>query len=303
MSIYKEKLRRFEFTDILGWSYTRFSTFEECKRKYFYEYYRKHDIANRPKIDFLRDLTTVPLEVGNISHKLINRLLQRLQKTDEEIDLDKFFEYAERRTHELCKEKTFEEVYFEKRDPAELRQEVFRRVNVAMENFLKSDRLQWLFEEALVSKDEWFVEHEDPKNFGECRIDNMKAFCKVDFMFPIEDELHIVDWKTGKPDYSKHSIQLKGYAGWANFQFGTDISKIKPTVAYLLPEYSENTVTVNVYDIDDFADLVRSQTEEMYKFCEIPETNFPLPKESFPMTPHENFCKFCKYRELCGRAG
>lgn len=302
MSTYKEKLRRFEFTDVLGWSYTRFSTFEECKRKYFYEYYRKHDIENRPRIDFLRQLTTVPLEVGNVSHKLINRLLQRLQKTSEEIDLEKFFEYAERRTKEICEEKTFEESYFQKRDRDDIKLEVFQKVASAMENFLKSDRLQWLFEEASASKEDWFVEHEDAKNFGECRLDNWKAFCKVDFMFPIGDELHIIDWKTGKPDYSKHSIQLKGYAGWANFQFGTDVSMIRPTVAYLLPEYSENSVTLNMYDIDEFADLIRSQTEQMYQFCEIPETNFPLPKEAFAMTPHLGFCKFCKYRELCDRA-
>lgn len=302
MSTYKEKLRRFEFTDVLGWSYTRFSTFEECKRKYYYEYYRKHDLENRPRIDFLRELTTVPLEVGNVSHKLINRLLQRLQKTADEIDLEKFFEYAERRTAAICEEKTFEEVYFRDDDIDEIKRDVLHKVAAAMENFLKSDRLQWLFEEALVSKDDWFVEHDDPKNFGECRIDNLKAFCKVDFMFPIGDELHIIDWKTGKSDYGKHSVQLHGYAGWANFQFGTEISKIKPTVAYLLPEYSEHSVELTVYDIDDFADRIRWQTEEMYKFCEIPETNFPKAKEAFAMTPHEAFCKYCKYRELCGRS-
>lgn len=302
MSTYKQKLRRFEFTDLLGWSYTRFSTFEECKRKYFYEYYRKFDLANRPQIEFLRNLTTVPLEVGNISHKLINRLLQRLQKTSDQIDLEKFFEYAERKTIELCKEKTFEEVYFKKSDQIDFKAEVFEKVSIAMENFLKSDRLQWLFEEAIASKDEWYVEHEDPKNFGECRIDSLKAYCKVDFMFPIGDELHIIDWKTGKSDYAKHSIQLKGYAGWANFQFGADVASVKPTVAYLLPEYSERSVELNLYDIDDFAELVKVQTEEMYEYCEIPETNFPLPKESFAMTPHEGFCKFCKYRELCERS-
>lgn len=301
MSSYKEKVRRFDFTDVLGWSYSRFSTFEECKRKYYYEYYRKHDLENRSKIEFLRQLTTVPLEVGNISHKLINRLLQRLQKSSDEIDLEKFFEYADRRTMEICAEKTFEETYFQNRAEAELRLEVFEHVSIAMENFLKSDRLQWLFEEASASKEDWYVEHEDPKNFGECRIDNWKAFCKVDFMFPIGDELYIIDWKTGKPDYAKHSVQLKGYAGWANFQFGTDISKIKPTVAYLRPEYSENSVQLNVYDIDEFGDMVRAQTEAMYQFCEIPETNFPLPKEAFVMTPHEGFCKYCKYRELCDR--
>lgn len=302
MSSYKTKLRRFEYTDVLGWSYSRFSTFKECKRKYFYEYYGKHDLENFPKINFLRKLTSVPLEIGNISHKLIQRLLQRLQKSPEAIDVEKFFDYAERQVLEICKDKNFEDVYYKKREEIDFKSEIFPRISQAMENFLKSDRLQWLFEEALVNKDEWIIEFDDKNKYGECRIDNQKAYCKVDFLFPIDDELHIIDWKSGKEDYPKHSTQLKGYAGWANFQFGTEISSIKPTIAYLLPEYKENSIVLNAYDIDDFSSLVRTQTEEMYDFCEIPELNIPRPKEEFKMTEHEAFCKYCKYRELCDRA-
>jgi len=88
MSEYYSRLRKFEFTDILGWSYSRYNTFQQCKRKYYYEYYRKRDIENVAKIAVLRDLTTVPLEIGNISHKLIQALLSRLQKSAGEIDRD-----------------------------------------------------------------------------------------------------------------------------------------------------------------------------------------------------------------------
>jgi ATP-dependent helicase/DNAse subunit B len=96
MSEYYSRLRKFEFTDILGWSYSRFATFQQCKRKYYYEYYRKRDIANLSRISVLKELTTVPLEIGNISHKLIQALLSRLQKSAEEIDREKFYDYARR---------------------------------------------------------------------------------------------------------------------------------------------------------------------------------------------------------------
>jgi len=46
---------------------------------------------------------------------------------------------------------------------------------------------------------------------------------------------------------------------------------------------------------------VKDQTDQMYEFCEVPELNIPLPKERFPMTQVVNFCKSCKYRELCDR--
>jgi hypothetical protein len=301
MSKYLQRLRKFEFSDILGWSYSRYATFQQCKRKYYYEYYAKRDIENLPKIHLLKELTTVPLEIGNISHKLIQALLSRLQKSAGEIDREKFYEYARRTALDICKNKRFEDVYYGKRDAIDVESEIFEPVSYAMKNFLLSDRLQWLFEEALITKDDWIIEFDDRSKYGECRIDNLKAYCKVDFMFPIDDQLHIVDWKTGKEDYAKHSVQLRGYAGWANFQFETDYSQIRTTIAYLLPEYKETSVVLNEYDIDDFAMQVREQTDAMHEFCEVPELNIPLPKERFEMTPLVNFCKNCKYRELCDR--
>ena len=78
-------------------------------------------------------------------------------------------------------------------------------------------------------------------------------------------------------------------------------SLIETTIAHLLPEYKENSIRVNEYDIEDFSDVVKVQTEEMHRYCADAELNVPLPKEEFPMTERLNFCKTCKYRELCGR--
>ena len=303
MSTYKARLRRFEYTDVLGWSYSRYNTFQQCKRKYYYEYYGKHDVQNVPRINHLKSLTTVPLEIGNIAHKLVERLLARLQRSSDPIDLEKFYDYAERQTREICEQKEFEDIYYKKRDSIDFKLEVYEQISKAMENFLRSERMRWLLEAALGSKDEWIIEFDDQNKYGECRIDNQKAYCKVDFMFPLGEELHIIDWKTGKEDYLKHSTQLKGYAGWANFQFETDYLKIKPTIAYLLPEYKEKSIELNEYDIDDFAAQIRRQTGEMYEYCVEPHLNTPRPKEDFKMTPVANYCKCCKYRELCERDG
>ena len=63
----------------------------------------------------------------------------------------------------------------------------------------------------------------------------------------------------------------------------------------------ETTVVLNEYDLDDFTMRVREQTDAMHEYCEVPELNIPLPKEKFEMTPLVNFCKTCRYRELCER--
>ncbi len=290
-------VRKFEFTDILGWSHSRYNTFSTCKRQYYYQYYRKYDIENVVKIAILAKLTSVPLEIGNISHKLIKTLLTRIRKTSDEIDRDRFFDYAERRGKEIFRTQIFQEVYYKERNRVDFETEIYPSVAQAMANLLESDRLEWVFEEALVEKDDWLIE---PEGYGECRIDNMKAYCKVDFLFPLGDEIYVLDWKTGKQS-GKHLDQLKGYAAWVSFHFEKDWPQIKSFVAYLLPEYDERSLTINEFDIEEFTERIRRETDAMYEYCAEPEFNIPKEKEAFPMTENLKLCKFCNFRELCGR--
>ncbi len=291
-------VRKFEFTDVLGWSHSRYNTFTTCKRQYFYRYYRKYDLDYDAKIAVLAKLTSVPLEIGNISHKLIAALLTRLQKTAAEIDHERFFEYAERRARDIFRTRIFQEVYYKEKNRIDFESEIYGPIAQAMVNLLSDERLQWLFEEALVEKEDWVIE---PEGYGECRIDDMKAYCKVDFMFPIGDEIHVIDWKTGKKS-GKHLEQLKGYAAWVHFHYGKEWSEIKTTVAYLLPEYEEKSVPIGEYDFDEFVKRVRSETESMYEYCAEPLLNKPKEKEEFAMTENLKICKFCNFRELCDRA-
>ena len=61
--------------------------FSNCKRKYYYNYYGKHDIEfSTERIESLKGLTSIPFEIGEISHKVIEVTLKRLLKTTEQID-------------------------------------------------------------------------------------------------------------------------------------------------------------------------------------------------------------------------
>jgi len=75
------KIEKFDFTPILGWSITRYDMFTTCKRRYYYQYYAKYDPEiKRAKIDALKKLTSIPLEIGNIVHDTISAVLKRLLK-------------------------------------------------------------------------------------------------------------------------------------------------------------------------------------------------------------------------------
>ena len=93
------EIKKYAYTPILGWSFSRYESFSNCKRKYYYNYYGKHDSEfNTEKIESLKGLTSIPFEIGTISHDIIEVILRRLLKTTEPIDRSKFESYLEKTT-------------------------------------------------------------------------------------------------------------------------------------------------------------------------------------------------------------
>jgi hypothetical protein len=286
----------FARTAILGWSATRYEKFLLCKRQYYYEYYGRYDKEYpKEKIDFLRTLTSVPLEVGSITHDVIKVVLTRLRKTNKQIDMKRFWDFTKRKVEERCREGRFQEVYY-KEIPEISSANLFKEVKEALERFLVSPRFQWLREEAFSWKEKWLIE---PSGYGETRLCGMKMYCKVDFLFPIEREIYIIDWKTGRPLKEKHKKQLLGYVSWASYHFRKDPMEILPVIIYLRPSYEEFEMRFNEYDIQEFAIRVREETEEMYAFCRNIDEDIPKEKEEFRKTLNTKICDRCNYRELC----
>jgi len=289
-------VREFGYSAILGWSVSRYDQFHICKRQYYYNYYAKHDLEfPRKKIDRLKSLTSTALEIGTIVHEVISVLLRRLLKTEEPINTAKFLNYAKKLTEENCDYKDFSEVYYQivpKIDKTAL----FTSVEQSLSNFLKSERFEWLVTKAVNNKKDWVIE---PPGYGETRIKGMKAYCKVDFLFPVDDRIYILDWKTGKQDMLKHKKQLLGYVCWASYHFSRETNEIIPIISYLQPSYNELEMKFKDTDIEAFAEQIKNETAEMYSFCKDVENNIPLDKDKFEKTSNSKICHFCNFRELC----
>jgi len=288
-------IKQLPYTPILGWSASRFDTFKTCRRRYFYTYYAKFDREfPLSKINQLKALTTIPLETGNIVHDVIKVLLERFQKSHARIDLPKFHDYTRKLTGRYC-EKPFAEIYYQEISRLNV-DEIFENVRLCLDNLLNSPRFHWLIQNAIATRDRWIIE---PPGYGQTVIKEYKAYCKVDFLFPVGDKLYIMDWKTGKADAVKHHKQMLGYAAWAAFHFGHDPESIDPVIAYLKPDYTEDALHVTRADIDGFAKIVKNETLEMYSFCADIEENIPKEKGLFEKTPLKVFGDYCNFRELC----
>lgn len=290
------ELKRFPFSWILGWSMSRYNEFSICKRRYYYTYYGKHD----PEIPFdtirfLKEISSIPLAIGIIVHHVVRVLLDRLKSTQAAIDKARFFDYAERATREHLEQMTFDEVVYGEMAKVAF-EDVYPKVRSCLENLLNSDRFRWLTEEAIATSDSWIIE---PPGYGETRIDRLKAYVKVDFLFPMDERIYILDWKTGKQDLERHRSQLVGYAAWAAYHFGVDPAGVRPIVAYLDPEYEEIPQELNEFDIEDFSRRVKDETEEMYAYCMDVEENIPREKAEFPKIDNQRISAHCSFRGLC----
>ena len=202
--------------------------------------------------------------------------------------------FSEARVHEVVRNKRFGRQHYEG-TPVGI-DEMLPDVRSALDNLMSSPRLEWLMNDAVRFAADWIIE---PSNYGETRINGLKAYCKVDFLVPMEDELHILDWKTGRKDVQKHRRQLIGYAGWARQELEPEFGAVIPIVVYLLPEYEEYVVELSEFEMESFSKTVAEQAGEMKSCCVNVVENTPKPKSEFPMTENLQSCRWCNFRELC----
>ncbi len=289
-------VKQFPFTPILGWSLTRYDLFSLCKRKYFFQYYAKYDpdIPIR-RLNQYRELVTIPLEVGSIVHEVIEALLNRLRTTADTIDRSRFLAFADEAIEHSLRGRRYEEVVYG--EAAEVQAGELRpKVHACLENLLASNRFQWLVGEAAAASGEWVI---DPPGYGETRLGDLKMYAKVDVLFPLGNDLYILDWKTGKSEPGRHRKQLLGYATWASYHFDVPPERIRPAIAYLHPEYTEVQQSFTSTDLEAFAVQVRAETAEMYDYCRDVEQNIPLDRAEFPQIDDERICAYCAFRGIC----
>lgn len=288
--------RKYPFTSILGWSVSRYDKFETCKRQYWYDYYaKKYDTDVFPeKLLFLKSLTSTPLEIGNLVHDTIATQLHRLKKQTPQ-DVGDVLNYAEYLSDRAIQGKTFLEVYYKQKESIDP-DEVKDRTLTCLKNFFSSPWYRWLTEDGVQPRNEWVIE---PNDFGEVRINGLKAYCKVDFLFPSPEGYHyVLDWKTGKVDREKHRRQMTGYVVYAQDIYGAKADHVRPVVIYLGGAYQEMEHQFLQNELDEFAGEIAAQTRQMYEYCQDIDENIPKPKEAFPMHQHK-LCAYCNYQELC----
>lgn len=262
-------IKKYQWSPILGWSISRSQRFYQCKRNYFYQYYRKHvQSCSVEKVEALRALTSVSLEVGKIVHDSIASVISGPVKHGhtQSIKPDALVDRYVSLMRKAAKSKDFIEDYYPQypKDKGNDIERGLDKIKDSIIQFFDSHWYEWLKDCPNHLRKKWIIE---PKDYGECRIDDLKAYCKVDFIFPDgKNGYNILDWKTGRIDELKHKTQMLGYIFYAIDQFPVPAEKVNPIVVYLGSEYKELTIPTE-RDMESFKAKVKRETEDMYQYC------------------------------------
>lgn len=136
----------------------------------------------------------------------------------------------------------------------------------------------------------------DPESF---ELEGLKVYAIPDYVYHVEDQWHIHDWKSGRPKL-EHQDQLAVYGLWANLKHQVPPEDILVYLEYL----NEGVVAcepVTSEMLENIKEKIRVSVADMADYLEGGDRkrNLPLPREDWDLAPTRQPCRSCKFYELC----
>ena len=296
-----------DLTNDFSWSRSRDGVFQECKRRYFYQYYGSWGgWANDAPPDvrrlyILKQLASRQMWAGRIVHDAVELALNVFREGSD-IPVEPFVRDAVERMraewrgskagryHQTPKTTAL----FEHEYRVELRDDVWRALAVSVQTCLRNFfRLPFLAEIRKTSPEHWSVEHWS-KSFV---FEGTPVWSAPDFGYwTPEGRLALVDWKTGGGGNGA-SFQLGCYALYAAELLGVPPHNVDLYEVNL----REPLVTAHQWS-DDRLDGVREQLRlsirGMRSYLEDPDANLAIITD-FELTENLRICRGCNFKAVC----
>lgn len=304
-----------EFKNEFSWSNHRSRVFQECKRKYFLNYYDfwggwSHDSSEETReIYILKKLTNRYMWVGSLVHDAIAEVLKsvRVGRYPSRSSVKEEFVKCMRTGYADSQRGRYrvdpknvtglvEHEYDEEVPDSEWKE--MRDLGYAcIDAFYESDILgqirqdppaRWLAIEGDVSEKGTFADH--------FMIGDLKVWLILDFAFQDSDgTVHIIDWKTGKSSSDPLQLHVYGYYAWKVWDISPEQLELRFVNLAREDEYRESFSQEKLENVEQ---EILDDVMEMKDFLEDPEAN-QARKEDFPMIDETRICKRCRFRKIC----
>jgi len=291
-----------------SWSRSRDACFQDCRRKYFYQYYGSWggwapDAApDVRRLYILKQLASRQMWAGRVVHDAIEMALHVFRE-GRTVPVEPFIaDVVERMRGEWRSSRAarYREdprtlALFEHEYTVELKPDVWRalRGNVVtcLRNFF---RLPLLDKVRRTAPEHWSIEHWS-KVFD---FEGTPVWIAPDFGYWDADGLlTLVDWKTGATDADATAFQLGCYALYAREVLGVEPAQVELLEANL----REPAVTPLAWDdtrLQRVREQLRLSIRSMHAYLLDPEANVAR-REDFELTEERRICRRCNFRVVC----
>jgi hypothetical protein len=291
-----------------SWSRSRDATFQDCRRKYFYQYYGAWggwDVgadADVRRLYILKQLASRQMWAGRIVHDAIEMALH-VYREGRDVPVEPFIaDVIERMRNEWrssragrYRESPKTLALFEHEYALDLKPEVWqalsRNVVTCLRNFF---RLPLLEAVRKTPPEHWSIEHWS-KVFD---FEGTQVWIAPDFGYWNADGLlTLVDWKTGASDPDATAFQLGCYALYAREVLGVEPAQVDLLEANL----REPTVTPLAWDdarLEAIREQLRLSIRAMRAYLADAAANVAR-IEDFERTEELRICRWCNFRSVC----
>lgn len=320
-----------------GWSISRESLFDDCRRSYYFHYYlswggwKASSPPLRREAFLLKRLNSLPLWRGQLVHYVASKVLESMRRKGRipaENDVTgyiaerfrKQFAFSESRAYLASPKKQGGRLnidWLALIDHEYGRGVTDERREKALEECVEGARglLRSSFLAEIMDTDPaaWVIENIDLAEFAQSfEFEGATVFAKTDFIFRGNDGTYnIVDWKTfsgqgpggsdsAGQDEGKAGIQMGVYGLFAARVTGEPLEKIRLHEINLLAGGSRAEHRINGGNIDFFLGHVRSGIGKLKGVLAGSDIhrNEPLPPGHFPRNRGER-CAGCRFFRIC----
>lgn len=290
----------------LTWSVTRDKRLRTCLRRYYLHHYASRGGAAKTadrdtrELYVLKHLRNRYMWVGEIVHEMIELALTALRRGDD-VAVDALAERGTRRMRAQYSESiqgmyrdnpVLKYAFFEHEYREDISREEWRTQRDRMEQCLRTFEALPLLSVIRGTPAFRWLALESAASF---ELEGATIVVKPDFAFrDSDDQVVLVDWKTGKPRLDDEKLQLAVYAAYAKRAWG-----VAPVTRALLV-YLETNDVVEIGLTE--ADLEWGETQVRESVKQMRELSAGEPTiERFPMTEDVSRCALCSFKRVCKR--
>jgi len=298
------------------WSVTRAKTFQECARKYYFRY----QLAPRVRqpdpppeavaASQVKDLVGLEAWAGDLVHRVIETVLNRWRAGKTVVD-DEVLNHARKLLSQQFRDS---QEYWSAPAEAFSRRPVLLDMHYYDSDAISKDKAAAIKETVLGSIQCFLgselamrIQNAGPRSWrpvdrnAAAHLDGQDVLIlvKPDFAFQDGDLLHIVDWKTGKPDPYWERIQVTCYALYAHQRWDVPLNRIVPQIAHLYPEFR---LSLAEYSEDEVPQVQLTIRESQQAILELLDPDGLPPVQRFDFTSEPRRCGWCQFRGICDGA-